>query len=1137
MRFRRLDLAFYGRFTGFALDFGAAPEDGADLHLVYGPNEAGKSTILSGMIEFLFGMAPQTPYNFLHSYETLRIDGDIEVDGGALALTRVKRAKRSLLDEAGQPVPDSAIGRAADLGRVGYEAMFSLNDDSLKAGAADLLAAKGDFGEILFGAAAGLGRIGEKLDEMRAEADAIHRLRAQKTELQDLRREIDDLDKRRAAADLTASRYEALQADRDRAAEAATAAADEEKTAREALARLERLAGGLDAYAGLLEARAKLAGLAETPAPKLGWPEKAEALAREEQAVASRLTDAEAALKKLEVAAKSIVRDPDVLALMDRIEALDPARYKTAADDLPKRRQEAEATATAAAEIARRLGRPDATPEALLIPAPTRSRIAALLNAWTKLTATLASAEAAEVDARADADGATALDGAARAALSTATDAARRSTSRADAAVAARQAAEQERLLEQALGRLAPWRGDVEALTRLAAPSSETLARWRDGRNAHDDNVRRFRDAERRLQTERRQLVDRIAAAQAAAGDAVPDEDAFRTLRASRDAAWDAHLAKLDSETAATFAEHMATLDAATDARLGDTETAAVLSKLSDDLKHTDDEIAETARLAKAAAADFEPTAAAIAAVAEVLGLPAEIPLDDLADWLARRTAALEIGDKAQAERAREAGASAEAKDVAARLQTALGATGVAAPEDADVDVLQHLAGEVLQGAEIATRQARAQERAAGAVAEAKRRLEEWRREWKIALDGTWLAEFIDAPDAVAGALEALTELSATAARQNDLSGRIVAMTDDMAAYDKEATAIATALDMDASGEAPAVGRALSQRLEDARAAERDHAKLEADIAAMTEDLAGRRAAAEAHAAAIHEMAAHFGVEDVAGVLDAIERHSDRAALAETIAGHERDVRRAAGNPNLAEAEAALSELTPDSLAAEQAQLEETVEALRAASQEAHHTLRNAEAEVASLAGDADAAALAQARETKLLEMTDAARRHLKLKLGVMASERALDRYRQSHRSGMLDRASEAFAQVTRGSFTGLTTQPGRDGERLVALRPEGSATLDDKAMSTATRAQLYLALRIAGYAEFARRGDPPPFIADDIIETFDNERAVETLSVLGDMARTGQVIYFTHHAHLVEIARAAAPGVTVHELPDPVAS
>lgn len=1137
MRFRRLDLAFYGRFTGFALDFGAAPEGGADLHLVYGPNEAGKSTILSGMIEFLFGMAQQTPYAFLHGYENLRIDGEIEVDGAALTLTRVKRAKRSLLDEAGQPVPDDAIGRAADLGRAGYEAMFSLNDDSLKAGAADLLAAKGDFGEILFGAAAGLGRIGEKLDEMRVEADAIHRLRAQKTELQDLRREIDELDKRRAAADLTASRYEALQADRDRAAEAAAAAASEEKTAREALARLERLASGLDAYAGLVEAREELAGLAETPAPKLGWPEKAETLAREEQAVASRLSDAEAALKKLEAAATNLTRDPDVLPLQDRIEALDPARYKTAADDLPRRRQEAEATASTAAEIARRLGRPDAAADELLIPAPTRSRIAALLSAWTKLAATLASAEAAEIDARADTDGATALEGAVRAALSTAVDGARRSTSRADAAAAARQATEHERFLEQAIDRLAPWRGDVKALARLTTPSPETLARWRDRRNAHDENVRRLRDADRRLQAERRQLEDKIAATQAAAGAAVPDEDAFRTLRARRDAAWETHLAKLDSETAAAFADHMTAFDAAMDARLDNAETAALFSKLSDELKRTQDEIAETARLAKATADDFAPVSTAITEGAKALGLPAETPLDDLADWLARRAAALEIGDKAQAERAREGDASAEANDVAARLRAALAAAGVALPEDADADLLQHLAGEALQAAEIAKRQARAQERAAGAVAETKRRLDEWRREWESALDGTWLAEFINAPDAIAGALEALTELSATAARQNDLSGRIAAMTDDMAAYDKEAMAIAATLGMDGSGDAVAVGRALSERLEAAKAAERDHAKLEADIAAMTEDLAGRRAAAEAHAAAIQEMATHFGVEDLAGVLDAIARHADRATLAETIAGHEQDLRRAADNQSLEAAETAIAALTPDGLAAERGQLAEKVETLRAASQDTHHALRTAGAEVASLAGDADAAALAQARETKLLEMTEAARRHLKLRLGVMAAERALDRYRQSHRSGMLDRASAAFAQVTRGSFTGLTTQPGRDGERLVALRPEGSATLDDKAMSTATRAQLYLALRIAGYAEFAKRGAPPPFIADDIIETFDNERAVETLSVLGDMARTGQVIYFTHHAHLVEIARSAAPGVTVHELPDPISA
>ncbi len=86
--------------------------------------------------------------------------------------------------------------------------------------------------------------------------------------------------------------------------------------------------------------------------------------------------------------------------------------------------------------------------------------------------------------------------------------------------------------------------------------------------------------------------------------------------------------------------------------------------------------------------------------------------------------------------------------------------------------------------------------------------------------------------------------------------------------------------------------------------------------------------------------------------------------------------------------------------------------------------------------------------------------------------------------------------------------------------------------MSKGTRFQLYLALRLAGYAEFAAVRPTVPFIADDIMETFDEPRSHEVFRLFGDMAGLGQVIYLTHHRHLCDIARAVVPGVRVHELP-----
>jgi len=130
----------------------------------------------------------------------------------------------------------------------------------------------------------------------------------------------------------------------------------------------------------------------------------------------------------------------------------------------------------------------------------------------------------------------------------------------------------------------------------------------------------------------------------------------------------------------------------------------------------------------------------------------------------------------------------------------------------------------------------------------------------------------------------------------------------------------------------------------------------------------------------------------------------------------------------------------------------------------------------------------------------------------------------------MMARASEAFKTISRGAYKGLATQPDKDSEILVAVGFNNTSKIASE-LSKGTRFQLYLALRVAGYREFAQSRQPVPFIADDIMETFDDFRAEEAFKLLAEMAEVGQVIYLTHHQHLCDIARGVCPEVRVHEL------
>ena len=79
--------------------------------------------------------------------------------------------------------------------------------------------------------------------------------------------------------------------------------------------------------------------------------------------------------------------------------------------------------------------------------------------------------------------------------------------------------------------------------------------------------------------------------------------------------------------------------------------------------------------------------------------------------------------------------------------------------------------------------------------------------------------------------------------------------------------------------------------------------------------------------------------------------------------------------------------------------------------------------------------------------------------------------------------------------------------------------------MSDGTADQLYLALRLAGLEHYLEANEPMPFIVDDILIKFDNDRAAAALQALAELSHQTQVIFFTHHRHLVDLAAKNLPG------------
>jgi len=117
----------------------------------------------------------------------------------------------------------------------------------------------------------------------------------------------------------------------------------------------------------------------------------------------------------------------------------------------------------------------------------------------------------------------------------------------------------------------------------------------------------------------------------------------------------------------------------------------------------------------------------------------------------------------------------------------------------------------------------------------------------------------------------------------------------------------------------------------------------------------------------------------------------------------------------------------------------------------------------------------------------------------------------------MLARAGEIFSKITLGSFVRLIVDFDKQPMELLGQRADGSQVVPS-GMSDGTADQLYLALRLAALELHLEQSMPLPFIADDLFINFDDARARAGLEALAVLSEQTQVIFLSHHDHLVPV-------------------
>jgi uncharacterized protein YhaN len=1146
MRFATLDLLAFGHFTNETLTF--APRPGV-VELVYGDNEAGKSTSLRAVTAFLYGIPARTTDDFEHPMPTLRVGATLlDADGKAVSAVRRKGLKDTVRDLSDAPIDSGVIDRMlGGLDRELFEQMYALSREDLQRGAADLLTGNGALGEALFGASLGLAGINDVLKALEEDAAAIFKPQGHNPSLNMLVTELDSLRKRARDAELRPAEYQDIESGLAHALEGREQLDAEFVLVEAELQRAQRNQQLIPLVARRELLLAHLEEFGDTPVLASSAREERIAAERELETAAAEIARGERKLAELREALEKLVPRAPLLARDNQIRGLHKtiSAHEKAADDLPAIKATYRVTMQRAEALLR-----ETHPERTLAdvedlrPSPVaRDAIGELSNehvrlaetkrlsdrALTDSTASLARAKAHAESLRVPADVAP---------LRAAFDAAQKlgdiesELASNEATIAA---IEQQLVADLAALGFSGSVGDIEA---LPVPTDAAVARFIGEQErlaaARTAVSSQSRAVEVRLAEERQAL-----AALDLAG-VVPTEADLSESRAYRADQWRAVRDVLEDDI------HDAGLEST--AKLADAfeETVRAADDVADRLRREADRVAAKASIEAAIGRferehiDLQGQGSAVEAEAALLELewhelwkPTTIEpkrAAEMREWLLARARIVELARSLRTECSRHEGRSAAVIGHREALGRELRGLGRSLADETSLAATLALAHEIIEAHDArATAVESARERivdaehrareASAALAEAVADLEEWLPRWtsEVSKLGIDPAMKPDQARRIVGALDEMFALLAAAGKDK---ARIDGIERDAAVFSAAVAEIVGEVAAQLVGLSE--DRALTQLLQILDVAQREATRAESletqisELEASLEDAIERRRRAEQELARLVKDA-HCGTRDALATAE--ERSTEMLGLRDRLSTVEEQM-------------TMLGAVTPDEIVAQ-------VQGLDIALVEAEmHQLAKRKTDLSqrreqlgeevgqkrtlleAMTGSDDAAELYAEAESVKAEIRMQAEQYARLRIAAAILRRQIDEFRERSHGPLLTRASYFFSKLTCGKYLGLGTGFDSKGKVVLLARRKNGSEIMVEQMSTGTRDQLYLALRLSTLEQQAQRTEPLPLIVDDLFEGYDNKRAAAGFEALAEVAEKTQVIFFTHHPHLVELAR-----------------
>ncbi len=1158
MRIIELRLMAYGPFTAENLDLSCGKEG---FHVVYGPNEAGKSSALRALHHLLYGIPMQSADDFIHSYTKMRLGAVIEAGNGD-RLDFMRRKGRSNTLRANDDrtiIEDARLHRyLAGVDAALFETMFGIGYEDLVHGGREIVRGGGRLGQIIFSAGSGIANLRKIQDDLQSEADMLFKPSGSKPKINAT---IDLIKKSRKEMQETMlpgrEWHQHDQALRE-AIKRLTAVEGELADKNRNLHHLERVRDALPLIARrteLLDAHAEYASVALLPEE---FPEKRRKLVTDLGVWQSSRDQASKSIHAAQSALENLEVSNAILDKAELIEALYRelgSQYKASRDRI-KLETRMSSLRGEAREILREL-RDDLTvedAEKLRLKKPQAVRIRDLGAEYERISTRIdAAGEAIPALERRIAD----LDDQ----LNTIREpgpieALQDAVLLAEEYLAAEKQCRSEQLeietanktLNVKLAAQAIWSGSLADLESLALPSLETISRFEESTVEADHNFARCKREVERLEESLADFERRIE--ELRLQQEVPSEEGLRRARDLRDRGWRLVVGRLVGQEPADDQIERFLSELQFVGNLTEAFQASLLQadEIADRLRREADRVGARARLFadrtacksqldrikeefREAQRAREELAGEWQALWQPLGIVPRSP-KEMQSWSRNLLA---LTEKAAGIREKNTRMAASQQQVDKHVEI-LGKCLHPICETLYVGG-KTLADLIPKARRIITREEELRRRTEGLknekaareqelagtklrVASGHTELDRWREQWEDAVRPLGLdsAAFPSQANAV---MDELRDLFDRLKEADILQKRIAGIDRDAGQYAEMVGGLIATIAGDLAGlpAAEAAGE-LNARLTRARTAQTKKQTLEGQFE-KDRVLLGRanHRIAEVETA-LKAMADEAGCENHEQLPEAERRSDRRRRMEDELRNINERLRQLSGGATIEGFIAEALKVDPDGIAGQAVRLEEAIGKLNREKSELNQTIGREESELGKMDGSGRAAAMAEDIQLLLGRLEGDVEQYCRLKVAARVLNMAIERYRDKNQGPLLIRATELFRQLTRGSFEGVRAEFDPQSQPLlVGMRPGGKETVAVDGMSDGTADQLYLALRLAGLEDYLARNEAMPFIVDDILIKFDDQRAAAALQVLAELSKKTQVIFFTHHRHLVDLA------------------